>query len=147
MHLEGIYTLKTARIKVWDFISDPKEIAKCLPGLEKFEARDTKSFSVTLKVGISFVKGDFKFTFNLLEQTPPSNSRFEAIGKSAGVSVHLIASIDLHELEPTVTELAWKADTELGGLLVELSPSLLELSTSKFTQNFFECVKTKLEAD
>lgn len=146
MHLEGRCIINATQRNVWEFISNPEMIAKCLPGLEKFEAKDAKSFSVTMKVGISFVRGEFKFTFSLLDQTPPSHSRFEAYGKGAGVSVHLDASIDLHEIGLTITELVWKADAELGVLLAEFSPSLLQSSTGKFTQDFFDCVKSKLEA-
>jgi len=145
LHLEGTYQLQTSRPKVWDFISNPDKIAHCLPDLESFEMKDSKTFSVTVRAGISFVRGTFKFDFTLLDQQPPSHSRFEAVGKGAGVSVKLDTSIDLKEIGPNTTELAWKTDAQLGGLLGELSPSLIQNSTGKLTQDFFECVKSKLE--
>ncbi len=146
MHLEGAYVLKRPRAQVWEFTSNPEKIANCLPGLEKFEVKDSKTFSVTVKVGIAFVRGSFRFDFTLLDQNSPSHSRFEAIGKGAGVSVRLNATIDLKEVDANTTELSWKADAELGGLLGELSPSLIQNSTNKMTQEFFNCVKTKLES-
>jgi carbon monoxide dehydrogenase subunit G len=145
LHIEGTYVLATPRDNVWNFISDPEKIAHCLPDLQSLEVKDSKSFSVAVKVGISFVRGNFKFDFTLLDQKPPSHSSFEAIGKGAGVSVRLNATIDLKELDANSTELAWKTDAQLGGLLSEISPSLIQTSTYKFTQQFFECVKTKLE--
>lgn len=146
MHLEGTYLLKKPRAQVWDFISKPEEIAKCLPDLQNLEVKDSKTFAVTVKVGIAFVRGSFKFDFTLLDQKPPSHSKFEAMGKGAGVSVRLMASMDLNEVDAWTTELAWKTDAELGGLLGEISPSLIQSSTSKFTQQFFDCVKAKLES-
>lgn len=146
MHLEGTYTLKSPRARVWDFISKPDEIAKCLPDLQSLEVKDSQTFSVTVKVGIAFVRGSFKFDFTLLDQKPPSHSRFEAVGKGAGVSVRLSASMDLKEVDASTTELGWKTDAELGGLLGEISPSLIQNSTNKFTQRFFDCVKSKLES-
>ena len=145
MHLEGTYVLATTRDKLWHFISDPEKIAHCLPDLQTLQVKDSKSFSVTVKVGISFVRGNFKFDFTLLDQKPPSHSSFEAIGKGAGVSVRLTATMDLKEIDANLTELAWKTDAQLGGLLGEISPSLIQSSTNKFTQQFFECLKTKLE--
>lgn len=130
---------------MWSFISDPDAIAHCLPDLQTLEVKDSKTFTVTVKVGIAFVRGSFKFDFTLLDQDPPSHSRFEAMGKGAGVSVRLTATLDLKEADANSTELGWKTDAELGGLLAEISPSLIQSSTSKFTQQFFECVKTKLE--
>jgi carbon monoxide dehydrogenase subunit G len=145
MHLEGKYILQTSRDKVWSFITTPEKIAGCLPDLQNLQVLDSKHFTVTMKVGIAFVRGTFKFDFTLLDQTPPSHSKFEAIGKGAGVSVKLTSNMDLQEISPTSTELAWKADAELGGLLGEISPSLIQNSTNKMTEQFFECVKTKLQ--
>jgi carbon monoxide dehydrogenase subunit G len=146
MHLEGAYLLRRPRAQVWDFISDPEKIAQCLPDLQGLEVKDSKTFTVTVKLGIAFVRGNFKFDFSLLDQEPPSHSRFEATGKGAGVSVRLTASIDLKEVEAGTTELAWKTDAELGGLLGEISPTLIQSSTNKFSQQFFDCVKSKLES-
>ena len=146
MHLEGKYVLKKPRVQVWEFLSKPEEIAKCLPDLQSFEVKDSKTFTVTVKVGMAFVRGAFKFDFTLLDQKPHSHSRFEAVGKGAGVSVRLNAAMDLIAVDAETTELAWQTDAELGGLLGEISPSLIQSSTSKFTQQFFDCVKSKLES-
>jgi len=146
VHLEGTYILNRPREEVWQFISKPEEIAKCLPDLQSLEVKDSKTFTVSVKVGIAFVRGSFKFDFTLLDQKPPSHSRFEAVGKGAGVSVRLTANMDLNEVDAGTTELLWKTDAELGGLLGEISPSLIQNSTNKFTKQFFDCVKSKLES-
>jgi carbon monoxide dehydrogenase subunit G len=146
VHLEGTYILNRPREEVWQFISKPEEIANCLPDLQSLEVKDSKTFTVSVKVGIAFVRGSFKFDFTLLDQKPPSHSKFEAVGKGAGVSVRLTASMDLNEVDAGTTELTWKTDAELGGLLGEISPSLIQNSTNKFTKQFFDCVKSKLES-
>jgi len=146
VHLEGTYILNRPREEVWQFISKPEDIAKCLPDLQSLEVRDSKTFTVSIKVGIAFVRGNFRFDFTLLDQKPPSHSKFEAVGKGAGISVRLTASIDLNEVDTGTTELTWKTDAELGGLLGEISPSLIQNTTNKFTIQFFDCVKSKLES-
>ena len=146
MHLEGTYILNRPREEVWQFVSKPEDIAKCLPDLQSLEVRDSRTFTVSIKVGIAFVRGNFRFDFTLLDQKPPSHSKFEAVGKGAGISVRLTASIDLNEVDIGTTELTWKTDAELGGLLGEISPSLIQNTTNKFTIQFFDCVKSKLES-
>jgi carbon monoxide dehydrogenase subunit G len=145
MHLEGTQVLASPRERVWNFITDPEKIAHCLPDLQSLEVKDSTRFSATVKVGISFVRGNFTFDFTLLDQKPPSHSSFEAIGRGAGVSVRLNSSIDLKELSADSTELTSRTDAQLRGLLGEISPSLIQASTNKFTQQFFDCIKTKLE--
>jgi carbon monoxide dehydrogenase subunit G len=146
VYLEGKYILNRPREEVWQFISKPEEIAKCLPDLQSLEVKDSKTFTVSVKVGIAFVRGNFRFDFTLLDRKPPSHSKFEAVGKGAGVSVRLTTSMDLNEVHAGTTELTWKTDAELGGLLGEISPSLIQSSTNKFTKQFFDCVKSKLES-
>jgi hypothetical protein len=146
MHLEGTYAIQAPLLRVWDFISNPEQIGGCLPGLESLHVRNSRSFTVTVKMGIAFIKGTFKFDFTLLEENPPSHSKFQGVGKGAGFSVNLTATIDLKELGPSSTELGWKTDATLGGLVGELSPSLLQSTTTSFSEEFFACVKRKLEA-
>jgi len=145
MHLEGRHVLESPRERVWNFISNPSEVAQCLPGLESFQLKDEKSFSVSVKVGIAFVSGTFKFDFALLDQNPPSHCKFEAKGKGAGVSVKLKGEMLLEQLNLGSTEVTWKTDVELGGLLAEVSPSLIQNSTVKMMQQLFECLRAKIE--
>jgi carbon monoxide dehydrogenase subunit G len=146
MHLEGQYDINCPQAAAWRFISDPQQVAQCLPDLQRLDLKDSNHFTVLVKVGVAFVSGTFRFDFTLLDQRPPTHSRFEAVGKAAGVSVRLQAAMDLKENGPTRTELSWKCDVELGGLLGEVSPSLIQGSVNKFTGEFFSCIRTKLEA-
>jgi carbon monoxide dehydrogenase subunit G len=145
VHIEDSYVLDAGRSNVWGFISDPNKFGPCLPELQNLEVLDPKTFKVKVKVGILFVRGSLKFDFVLRDPNPESHVEYEGLGKGAGVSVKLHVKIDLKEKDPTTTELAWVADAELGGLLGEISPSLIQKSTGKFTQQFFSCVKSKLE--
>jgi len=145
MHLEGTYKIECPQAAVWKFISDPQQIGQCLPGLERLDLKDDNHFTITVKVGIAFLRGTFRFDFTLLDQAPPTHSRFSAVGKGAGVSVRLEAAMDLKENERATTELIWKCDVEVGGLLGEVSPSLIRGSADVFTRELFSCIKSKLE--
>jgi uncharacterized protein len=145
LHLEGTYVLNCPRNDVWKFISDPQKIAQCLPDLQRLDVKDGKHFAATMKVGVVFVRGTLKFDFTLIDQTPPSHSTFEALGKGAGVSLRLNATMDLKEIGAGTTELAWRTEVQLGGLLGEISPSIIQNSTDKMTRQFFACIKAQLE--
>jgi len=145
MLLEGKYIVQASRNDVWSLISNPERVANCLPGLLKFEAKGENTFIVTIQVAVSFFKPNFKFTFTLTELTPPSHVRFQATGGGAGVSIKMDTSMDLSDTKPGSTELSWKTDTELGGLLGELSPSVLKNRPGGFTEQFLNCINKQLE--
>ena len=108
--------------------------------------KSAKSFTVTSKVKLAFVSGTFKLDFNYLDLTPPSHLTFEAVGEGLGVSIRLNTAIDLKTCGDSETELAWKAEAQLRGLIAELSPGLIQSGADKFTRQFFERVKSKLDA-
>jgi hypothetical protein len=83
LHSEGTYVLNCPRENVWKFLSDPQQIAQCLPDLQSLDVKDNRTFTVTVKIGLAFVRGSFKFDFTLIDQTPPSHCKFEAISRSA----------------------------------------------------------------
>jgi len=145
MHLEGKYLLQASRNDVWQLVSNPEKVAKCLPGLQQFEVKDPNTFVVTLQAGISFFKANFKFTFTLLDQNPPSHVRFQADGGGAGVSIKMDTTMDLSDPQPESTEMSWKTDTEMRGPFGELSPSLLRNNTGGFSEQFMSCIKRQLE--
>jgi len=145
LHLEGKYALESSRNDVWELISNPERVAECLPGLQQFEVKDANTFVVTLQAGFSFFKTNFRFTFTLLDQNPPSHVRFQAHGGGAGVSIKMETSMDLSETQPGSTEISWRTDAEVRGPFGELSPSLLQNSRGGFTEQFLSCIKRQLE--
>jgi carbon monoxide dehydrogenase subunit G len=146
MKLEGRQTLRAGREKVWEFISDPAKFGNCLPELQSLEVSDDKNFKVVVRVGMLFIRGKLRFDFVVKERSAPSHTSFSGDGRGAGVSIKLVVNVDMNEEGPDLTELSWTADAELGGLLSEVSQSLLQSNTTKFTKQFFDCVKARVEA-
>jgi len=146
MHLRGKYVLQANRNVVWGIVSNPEKVVKCLPGLQQFEVKDANTFVVTLQAGISFFKVNFKFTFALLDQDPPTHVRFRANGGGAGVSIKMDTIMDLSESQPGSTEVSWETDAELRSPFGELSSSVIHNSTRNgFGEQFLSCIKKQLE--
>jgi carbon monoxide dehydrogenase subunit G len=144
MHFEGSFDIKAPRQKVWDFISIPNNLAKCLPDLQKLEVVAPDRFKATIKAGIGFVKGTFNFEFTMLDRQPPTHAKLSAHGSGTGSTVDLETAIDLSDL-PDGTRMAWKADAKVGGLIASVGQRLLEGAAQKLVNNLFTCLKKQLE--
>src|SRR3989442_11015651 len=57
MKLSGTQTFPAPRQQVWDFLTDPQRLAKCMPGCEKLETVGEHEYSGVLNVGLAAVKG------------------------------------------------------------------------------------------
>jgi len=144
LKFEGTYQIRAPREKVWDFVIDPNKIGKCLPDLKSLEVAPDNSFTAIARVGVGFMKGDFKFQLAIVEQTPPSHARLKGVGTGVGSSVNMDTSMDLLEAEGS-TKLTYKADVQIGGTLASVGQRVIGSTEEKTIADVFACVKKTLE--
>jgi carbon monoxide dehydrogenase subunit G len=145
MNFEGTFQVNASREKIWNFVIDPNKIGKCLPDLRSLEVEADNKFTAIARVGISFMRGDFKFQLAIVEQTPPSHARLKGTGTGVGSSVNMDTSIDLAE-SGGGTKLTYKAEMEIGGTLVSVGQRVIGGTVQKTIVEVFSCVKKKLES-
>ncbi len=102
-------------------------------------------FNAELKVGISFIKGDFLFKFNIVEKTEPTHARLKGRGMGMGSAVDLETTFDLMD-EDGGTKMIWKADATVSGGLASLGSRMMEDTALKQTTQLLECIRQQLEA-
>jgi len=144
MILEGSYQVKAAREKVWDFIIDPNKMGKCFPDLKGLQVQDENKFTAIVRVGLGFVKGDFKFQITALDRKPPTHARLKGMGVGVGSSVAMDTSIDLGQVEGG-TMLTYKADVQIGGTLASVGQRVIGSTVEKTIAEIFACVGRQVE--
>ncbi len=144
MNFEGTIEVKAARDKVWEFVIDPNRIGKCLPDLKSLQIEGEDKFAAVARVGIGFMKGDFRFQLAIVEKNPPSHARLKGTGAGVGSSFDLDTSIDLAETE-TGTKLTYIADLKIGGTLAGIGQRVIGSTTQQTMSEVFTCVKKQLE--
>jgi carbon monoxide dehydrogenase subunit G len=144
MNLEGTYHIKAPREKVFGFITEPNKISRCLPDLKSLQMEGEDRFVALVRVGVGFIKGDFKFRMAVVEKQPPARVRLQGNGSGAGSSVDLDSVIELREVQDA-TELAYKAEVKLSGVIVGLAQRVIGSATEKTVNSLFECLKKELE--
>jgi len=145
LNFEGTYQINAPRQKVWDFVIDPNKIGKCLPDLKSLEVGENNEFTAIARVGIGFMKGDFKFRLAIVEQTPPSHARLKGTGTGVGSSVNMETAMDLAE-SGEGTKLTYKAEVQIGGTLASVGQRVIGSTTEKTIADVFACVKKQLES-
>jgi len=144
MIFEGSYQVKAAREKVWDFIIDPNKMGKCFPDLKNLQVQDENKFTAIVRVGLGFMKGDFKFQITALDQKPPTHARLKGTGVGVGSNVAMDTSIDLGQVEGG-TMLTYKANVQIGGTLASVGQRVIGSTVEKTIAEVFACVGRQLE--
>jgi molybdenum cofactor cytidylyltransferase len=148
MRFEGTVKIGAHRDAVWRFLTDPREVAECAPGLESVEVLlPNERFRATASVGFGSVRARFVTDVEWLDLDPPSRARMKAHGTAPGSAVDATSEMVLRDAGDGGTELEWSADVSVVGTIASLAARLMGGVTDKLTAAFFEEVKKRIEAD
>jgi uncharacterized protein len=148
MQLEGKFTLKAPCQKVWDFLLDPGTLLSCVPGAEKIERLDEKTYDCLVKQKVGPIAVKFKFKQILTKVEPPRHVELEGTGDDIGKAGHFIQKsvVDLKELPGGEVEVSFKSDVSIVGKLAMFGERIMKAKAKgvqeEFTQNLNQKLKT-----
>jgi len=134
MLIEEKFTVRAPIEKVWDFLMDPDASGPCVPGCEKVEVVDDKTYKVRVKVKIAFVS----FTFNMNVATGEENEMAS--------SVKAKNSLDVKSVSEMETEISYRSDVSLFGKLGTVGQSVVKGKAKQLGREFANAVKSRLES-
>jgi carbon monoxide dehydrogenase subunit G len=147
MRFEGTVTIKAPRAQVWEFLTDPIQIAQCAPGIERVELLETnQKFRATAAIGFGSVKARFSGDAEFLELDAPNRATLKAHGNAPGSAADVTSEMILSDGPDGATIMKWSADVVILGTLASLAARLMGSVTQKLTGEFFNCFKKKIEA-
>ncbi|MCH2538816.1 MAG: carbon monoxide dehydrogenase subunit G [Anaerolineales bacterium] len=147
MEFDGTVHIKSGREKVWAFLIDPEAVSKCVPGVNNLEVIvPDRKFRATVVVGIGSVKSSFVMDVEFSELDPPNRAKLKAHGKAPGSATDVISEMILVENPDGYTELQWSTEVQIMGTIASLAARFAPSITKKLSEEFFSCVRKKLEA-
>ena len=96
MQIAEKFTVKAPIQTVWQFVIDPNQIGKCVPGCESIEKIDDRTYVAIVKAGVGPIKVRFKFTTRLTQIDEPKHIRMEAKGADLGMAGSFTQSSDVY---------------------------------------------------
>lgn len=147
MQLSGTVNIKAPRQKVWDFLTDPNQVASCAPGVEKVEVIEPgKKFKATAAIGFGTVKAKFAGDGEFVELEAPNRAKIKGHGNAPGSAADVVSEMWLSDGDNGSTNMKWTADITILGQLASLAARMMTPVSQKLSQQFFEEMKKKIEA-
>ena len=137
MKVEGTFTIKAGKDRVWELMQDPDVLAACIPGCEKLEPTGEDSFAATLNVGVAGIKGRYQGTVAVADRDPPNGYRMIVEGKGAPGFVKGEGTFSLTEDKPGVTTIHVAGDAQAGGTLARVGQRLMNQAAKLLMKQFF----------
>lgn len=147
MHFEGQQTLNLTQAKAWQFLTDPNQVGKCVPGLQTIAVVDSSHFNAEVGFGVGSFSATFTINVEWLELEVPNRARMKMHGSASNSVVDGESEMKLTPVDDKTTNLDWTANVNVGGTLASVANRLMGGVTQRLTQKFFDCVKEKMEGE
>jgi len=139
MKVQGRYTLKAPRERVWKALLDPQVLVRCIPGCDALEPAGENRYRAVLELGIAGIKGTFHGQVTLTDLEPPERYRMQVEGEGAPGFVRGEGRLTLRE-KGGQTEVQVDGEAVVGGLVASVGQRLLGMVARQLLGQFFRCM-------
>ena len=145
MIMEGTFAVKAELQKLWDMLfANVENVAACMPGVEKLDVVDEKTFNLTMKQKV----GMFKVTMKgpVILETVNAPTHLDMIGDFADITklgqLKCKINLDLIERVPEV-QLSYKVDVNVSGKMAALGVAdrFMKTKGAEMEKEFVENLK------
>jgi carbon monoxide dehydrogenase subunit G len=148
MIIEGKFTVKAPIKKLWDTLFDVQALAACLPGTEKIEQIDDKTYDVTMKQKVGIIKVTMKGRQMLTKVEAPTHLEME--GEAEDVTklgrMKDKVTMDLKELAGGEVEISYKIDVSMVGKLAMFGDRVMRSKATEVEREFVKNLSAKLSS-
>ena len=144
------FALNAPPERVWVFLTDPYQVASCLPGAAITEKIDERTYWGTLAVKIGPVVASYKGKI-CFERLDPRTHEAEIVSQGQEVkgkgSAEMRLMTHLYPLEDGGTEITIQSQVHVIGLLAQLGRGMIQDVSDQLFKQFTVRMKTALEAE
>jgi len=148
MLIEGKFTLKAPIQKVWNSLLDPVTLASCIPGTEKMEVIDDKTYESVVKQKVGPISVKLKFTTTLTEVEPPRY--IKAVGRGADITkagtFTQETKVNLTEVSNDEVEVSYSSNVSLVGRLATFGERIMRAKAKSVGEEFTKNLQEKLKS-
>lgn len=147
MLIEQTFVIDAPQQVLWDFLFDIPRMSACMPGVEKVEALDDKTYAGLLKVKVGPIAAHFGGKVTLLEVEAPHRLVAKAEGNDARTASLVSATFTaaLKPLSDTQTEVAYQIDFAVRGVLSRYGQGVMREVAKNMTAQFARCVEARIK--
>jgi uncharacterized protein len=148
MQIEKSFVLNAPASAVWEFLTDPYKVGRCLPGAAITEKLDDGSYAGTITVKVGPVTANYrgKMRFERLDATAGEAdivaSGQETRGKG-GADMRMKSRVT--ERAPGETEVSVVSDVNVVGVLAQFGRGMIQDVSDQLFQKFTVAMRRELE--
>ncbi|HKA18552.1 MAG TPA: carbon monoxide dehydrogenase subunit G [Blastocatellia bacterium] len=142
MKIEGTHELRASPQRVYETLTDPAVLQRCIPGCERLEKSDENAYSITLKAGVGAIKGVFNGNVRLEDLKAPDHFRMIVEGRGQPGFLKGTGDIDLTEPEGA-TLVSYSGEVQVGGTIAGVGQRMLQGAAKMMATQFFTAIEAE----
>lgn len=146
MIIEGRFTVNAPIRLLWDTLLDAETLQACIPGAEKIERVDEKTYDCVIRQKVGPISVRFKFKNILSVVEPPNHVEMEGEGEDIGKAGRFTqkTAVHLKEIEKDEVEIAYQCNANIVGKLAMFGDRILKAKAKKLETEFTSSLREKL---
>lgn len=146
MNIEGGFTVKAPIQKLWDTLFDVQALAACLPGTEKIEQLDDRTYDVTISQKVGIVKVTMRGKQVLTQVEEPTHLELEGEAEDLTKLGRMKdkVTIDLKDLGDGEVQISYKIDVSLVGKIAMFGDRIMRSKANEVEKDFVKLLQAKL---
>jgi carbon monoxide dehydrogenase subunit G len=143
------FVVKAPAPAVWEFLVDPRRVARCLPGASIAEKLDEKTYSGAMTVKVGPVSSSYKGKVVFARLDPATRTaEIVATGTDVrgrgGADLRLTSSVK--EIAPGETEVTAVSLVNITGILAQMGRGMIQDVSDQMFQVFSQRMRAELES-
>ncbi len=148
MEISKTFVVKASPAAAWSFFTDPRRVARCLPGAAITEQVDEKTHAGTITVKVGPVTATYNGTMRF-ERLDPAAWTAEIVAKGQEIrgkgGADMRMTSRLIERAPGETEVAVTSQVNVIGVLAQYGRGMIQDVSDQLFQKFVEAARAELE--
>jgi carbon monoxide dehydrogenase subunit G len=140
------FSIDQPRDRVWEFLLNIPDVARCVPGVEEVEVIDDEHSRVRLTQAVGPMSATFDLNMRITERVEHERVQFTASGKAvkgAAGTVRTINTVSLDD-DGDGTRVGLDADMAMGGVLGSIGQKVIAKQATGVTSEFAAALERAL---
>jgi carbon monoxide dehydrogenase subunit G len=147
--LEKTFVIGADAATVWAFLTDPRRVARCMPGAAISEQIDERTYAGTMAVKVGPVQATYRgqLRFEQLDRaarTAVIRASGQDVRGKGGANLNL--TLGVSERGSRETEVRAAAEIQVTGMLAQFGRGMIEDVAEQLFQKFAAAVRSELES-
>ena len=144
MKFTGSFDVGASDRIVFEFLTNPSRMASLVKDVEELHIEDGGNIRMTVRIGLSFIRGRFNLKMAVKNKTPYSRAEIAGSGSGSGSTVDF-SGICIITGNESSSKVDWKVEMTIGGLAATMGSRLVQGASEKYINELIQTFRDAVD--